>query len=209
MAITLDELRPTQLTNVYRCADRRPRSSRSFLDGYHPRALAPAVGVAAVASLVVWTGRWYLEDLSDLADRLGSWVVFALAWGVWPALVAVFLYRTVTYTYRLTDRALLVDFGPLSPPVPPVSLVEVTAVVVGGGWLFDGWGSAGSKCGLRIERLSFGECETRNTLPSRSATPWGSQGSSRDAVSGRLFIARRLGGFLVRPVLEPHRQAAG
>lgn len=105
-------------------------------NGYHPRALAPAIGIAVVASFVVWTGRWYLEDLSDLADRLGSWVVFALAWGVWPALAAVFLYRTVTYTYRLTDRAILVDFGPLSPPVPPIALVEVTAVVVGGGWVF-------------------------------------------------------------------------
>jgi hypothetical protein len=85
--------------------------------------------------LVVWTGRWYLEDLSDFSERVGSLVVFALAWGVWPALAAVLLYRTVTFTYRLTDRALLVDFGFLSSPVPPVPLAELTGVVAGGGWL--------------------------------------------------------------------------
>lgn len=103
--------------------------------GYHPRALAPAIGLAAVVSLVVWTGRWFLEDLSDFSDRVGSLVVFALAWGVWPALVAVLLYRTVTFTYRLTDRALLVDFGFLSAPVPPVPLLELTGVAAGGGWV--------------------------------------------------------------------------
>lgn len=103
--------------------------------GYHPRAMAPAIGLAAGASLLVWTGRWYLQDLSDFADRVGTLVFFALAWAVWPALVAIFLYRTITYTYRLTDRALLTDFGFLSPPVPPIALGQVGAVVIGGTWL--------------------------------------------------------------------------
>lgn len=103
--------------------------------GYHPRAMAPAVALTAAASLVVWTGTLYLDDLSDLADRIGGWAVFGVAWGVWPAVAGVFLYRTVTLTYRLTDRSVLVDFGPLYPPAPPVPLAGVTAVVVGGGWL--------------------------------------------------------------------------
>jgi len=102
--------------------------------GYHPRALTPAIALAGVASLLMWTGRWYLEDLSTLSDRLGSLVVFATAWGVWVVLAGVFLYRTVTYTYRLTDRSLLVDFGFLAAPVPPISLVDVLTVAVGGGW---------------------------------------------------------------------------
>jgi membrane protein YdbS with pleckstrin-like domain len=85
--------------------------------------------------LIVWTGRWFLEDLSDLADRVGALALFALAWAVWPAVAAVFLYRTVTYTYRLTDRSVVVDFGFLSRPVPPIPLAEVTAVVLGGGWV--------------------------------------------------------------------------
>jgi hypothetical protein len=108
--------------------------------GYHPRDMAPAVALVAAASLVVWTGRWYLDDISVLADRLGAWAMFALAWAVWPAIAAVFLYRTVTFTYRLTDRAVLVDFGPLSRPVAPVWLKDVTAVVTGGGWLGRRWG---------------------------------------------------------------------
>jgi membrane protein YdbS with pleckstrin-like domain len=105
-------------------------------NGYHPRALAPAIGLAGILSVLLWTGRWYLEDLSELSDRLGSLVVFSLAWGVWLLLAAVFLYRTVTFTYRLTDRALLVDFGFIAPPVPPIPLADVTTVAVGGGWIF-------------------------------------------------------------------------
>jgi membrane protein YdbS with pleckstrin-like domain len=103
--------------------------------GYHPRAALPALALAAVASLLVWTGRWYFDDLSDFADAVGDWVVFALAWAVWPAVAAVFLYKTVTHTYRLTDRAVLAEFGFLAPPVPPIPLKDVTAVVSGGGWL--------------------------------------------------------------------------
>jgi membrane protein YdbS with pleckstrin-like domain len=103
--------------------------------GYHPRTMAPVVALLAVASLVLWTGQWYQADLSELADRIGSLTLFALAWAVWPALIAVYLYRTVTYTYRLTDRAMLVDFGFLSRPVPAISFATVTAVVSGAGWL--------------------------------------------------------------------------
>ena len=103
--------------------------------GYSPRALAPVVAAAAAASLLLWTGQYYLDDLSDLAARAGTLAVFALAWGVWPVLGFMFLYRTVTVTYRLTDRALLVDFGPFARPVPPVPLAAVTGVAVAGGWL--------------------------------------------------------------------------
>jgi hypothetical protein len=120
--------------------------------GYHPRALAPTIGLAAVASLIVWTGLWFFEDLTDLADRLGSLVIFALAWGVWPALAAVFLYRTVTYMYRLTDRALLVDFGFVARPVPPLELNEITAVVIGSGWF--------------LRRLGVGWIEVRTSVRS-------------------------------------------
>ncbi len=112
--------------------------------GYHPRAMAPIVVAVAVASLLVWTGQWYLDDLSELTKRAGALAVFALAWGAWPALGAVFLYRTVTYTYRLTDRTLVVDFGSWFRPVPPIALVEVVEVragarilgrVLGVGWV--------------------------------------------------------------------------
>jgi membrane protein YdbS with pleckstrin-like domain len=103
--------------------------------GYHPRTMAPLGIVLVLVSLVLWTGQWYQSDLSDLADRIGSLTLFALAWAVWPALVAIFLYRTVTYTYRLTDREVLVDFGFLFRPVPAVPLSDISAVVTGGSWL--------------------------------------------------------------------------
>ena len=101
--------------------------------GYHPRAAAPALAAAAVASLVVCVGRWHQDDLSELAKRAGALAVFALAWGVWPVLGAVYLYRAATYTYRLTDRAVLIDFGFRYRPVPPVWLREVTEVRSGAG----------------------------------------------------------------------------
>jgi hypothetical protein len=103
--------------------------------GYHPRAMLPVFVLAAAVSLVLWTGRWFLDDLSELADRVGTLALFAMAWGVWPVLAALFLYRTITYTYRLTDRTVLAEFGFLSRPVPPIALADATAVTTGGGWL--------------------------------------------------------------------------
>lgn len=103
--------------------------------GYHPLALAPLVAVAASISLLVWTGQWYLDGMSVFAAEIGGWATFAVAWGVWPALVLVFLYRTVTYTYRLTDRAVYADFGPAFRPVAPLPLADLGGVAVGGGWL--------------------------------------------------------------------------
>jgi hypothetical protein len=102
--------------------------------GYHPRAALPAFATAAVLTAVVLSGRWYLVGLSELAERAGAWAVFALAWAVWPALVIVFLYRTVFYSYRLTDRMLLADFGFLFYPVTPVPLTDVQTVTYGGAW---------------------------------------------------------------------------
>ena len=101
--------------------------------GYHPRAAASAIIVAGVLNVLVLSGRWYLVGLSELADRVGAWAVFALAWAVWPGLIGVFLYRAITYTYRLTDRAVLADFGFFSPPIKPIAHTDVMSVVVGGG----------------------------------------------------------------------------
>jgi membrane protein YdbS with pleckstrin-like domain len=111
--------------------------------GYHPRAAAPVIFLAALLNVMVLSGRWCLVGLSELADSVGALAVFALAWAVWPGLLAVFLYRTVTYTYRLTDRTVLVDFGFFSPRIEPIALSEVSSVAVGGGslsrWLGVGW----------------------------------------------------------------------
>ncbi len=110
--------------------------------GYHPRAMAPGAMLLAFASVLVWAGHWYFDDISELADWLGFWARFGLAWAVWPAFAGVFLYRTVTFTYRVTDQSVLVDFGPLYQPVSPVWFKDVTSVVVGGWmvrWFGVGW----------------------------------------------------------------------
>jgi uncharacterized membrane protein YdbT with pleckstrin-like domain len=132
-----------------------PAQADRLWTGYHPRAAVPAVAGTALVALLVWTGRWYVEDLSGLADRVGALAVFAMAWGVWPAVAAVYLYRAATYTYRLTDRAVLIDFGFWHRPVPPVWLTEITAVRAGAGWVgrLLGVGWVEVRTALRTERL--------------------------------------------------------
>jgi hypothetical protein len=97
--------------------------------------MVPGLALAGGVSVVLLSGRWYLEDLSGLADRAGALAVYGMALAVWPGLLAVLLYRAVTYTYRLTDRAILIDRGPLARPEPPVRLAELTGVEAGAGWL--------------------------------------------------------------------------
>jgi membrane protein YdbS with pleckstrin-like domain len=117
--------------------------------------MAPLFLGAVVVNVALLIGRWYLEDLSVLAERVGGLVVFGLAWAIWPGLVAVFLYRTVTHTYRLTDRALLVDRGFLSRPIQPVPLEQVQSVTVECRWLARRLriGSLEVRAGERIVRL--------------------------------------------------------
>ena len=91
--------------------------------GYDPRAAVPHVMVAAAVSAALLAGRWYFEMPG------GALAVYALVLAVWPGLLGVALYRAVTYTYRLTDRALLVDWGLAFPAEPPAWLADVTGVV--------------------------------------------------------------------------------
>jgi len=142
-------------------ADDRALADRGWW-GYDPRAMFPAVAAAAAASAAVLSGRWYLEGLSWLADRAGALAVFGLAVAVWPGLIAVLLYRAVTYTYRLTDRAVLVDRGFLARPEPPVWLAELTAVEAGAGWV-------GRRLGVGWVRLTAGGRIVRLTGVSRPA----------------------------------------
>ncbi len=107
-----------------------PAQADRAWSGYHPRAALPAVAVAAVVSLLVWMARWYLADVSELTEHLGALAVIALAWGAWPVLATAYVYRMVTYTYRLTDRAVLIDFGFWHRPVAPLWLREVREVRV-------------------------------------------------------------------------------
>lgn len=137
----------------------RPTDDPALADrgwrGYDWRAGVPVVVVAAVASAGLLVGRWELDELSAFADRVGALAVFALAVAVWPLLLARLAYRTVTYTYRLTDRAVLLDYGFLHRPEPPVWLKDVTRVEAGATWVGRrlGVGCVTLTAGLRVVRL--------------------------------------------------------
>ena len=103
--------------------------------GYDPRAAFPHLGAADAASVALLAGRWYLDDLSELVDRVGALALYGLVLAVWPGLLVILFYRAVTYTYRLTDRAVLVDRGFRNRPEPPIWLVDVTGVTSGASWL--------------------------------------------------------------------------
>ena len=117
--------------------------------GYDPRAMVPGLAVAAVISALLVSGRWYLDDLSRFADRVGALAVYAMALAVWPGLIVVLVYRCVTYTYRLTDRAVLIDRGFRFRPEPHVLLADLTGVTSGCSWL-------GRRLGVGWVQLAIG-----------------------------------------------------
>lgn len=121
--------------------------------GYDPRAMIPELVLAAAVSVVLLSGRW-LPELSEFVHRAGVLAVYAMALAVWPGLLAVLIYRAVTHTYRLTDRAVLIDRGPLSRPEPPVWLNEVGDVTSGAGWV-------GRQLGVGWVELTAGGREVR------------------------------------------------
>ena len=97
--------------------------------GFEPRAALPMLVVAASASAALLAGRWYLDDLA------AALVTYLLVLALWPTLLGLTLYRAITYTYRITDRALLVDRGFLNRPVAPIWLKDITDVRTGSNWL--------------------------------------------------------------------------
>lgn len=96
--------------------------------GYNVRAMMPLVALAGVFSLLDLLGRWFVADLSRFAEEVGSLVLFLPVVLMWSVVVALLLYRTITYTYRLTDRAILVDRGFRWPPESPVWLSDIQEV---------------------------------------------------------------------------------
>lgn len=96
--------------------------------GYDPRALMPIFAVAVVISLTLLAGRWLSTDLSEFADRTGSLVLFLPVALMWVLLFIVGLYRTVTFTYRLTGKAIFVDRGFRWMPEAPMPLLDIDDV---------------------------------------------------------------------------------
>lgn len=98
--------------------------------GYDPRAGFPAILLAASVSILLLVGRWALEDLSWFADQAGALVVYAVTLAIWPGLLATLCYRAITYTYRVTDRGIIIDWGFRNLPEAPVWFHELVAVEV-------------------------------------------------------------------------------
>jgi len=96
--------------------------------GYDPRAAVPLIVLAAAVSAMLLAGRWYLDDLTAAV------VPYAIVLAVWPTLLGLAFYRAITYTYRLTDRALLVDRGFLNRHEPPIWFKDVMKVETGSQW---------------------------------------------------------------------------
>ena len=101
--------------------------------GYDPRAAIPRVVVAGAVSAGVMVGRWHLQDMSAVAERVGPWVFFVLSACAWLIMLTV-AYRLVTYTYRVTESGLLVDLGSRNPPEPMIPWKDVTGVDAGASW---------------------------------------------------------------------------
>ena len=103
--------------------------------GYHLRATIPWFVFGIGVDIFVLVGRWYLDDLPDTAHRVAAIGAYVAALVGSSLLVAALLYRTIHYTYRLTDRALLIDKGFLSQYLPPIWLNEIATVKARTNWV--------------------------------------------------------------------------
>jgi hypothetical protein len=116
------------------------RATRELEDrgwrGYDPRAAVPAAAAAVALSAALLAGRWAVaSDVTTLHDRFATLAVYASVLAVWPVVLGLAAYRAVARTYRLTDRAVLIDWGPFARPEPPVWLADLAEVRAGAGWL--------------------------------------------------------------------------
>lgn len=103
--------------------------------GYDARATIPWILFGVGVDTFVLVGRWYLDELSGTVHRaavIGAYVT-ALVGSL--LLVAALLYRTVSYTYRLTDRALLIDKGYFSRYAAPIWLDDIAEVKTRSSWI--------------------------------------------------------------------------
>ena len=98
--------------------------------GYDLRAAIPLFALALASTVVLLAGRWYMGDI------VAQIVPYLLVLAVWPLLLGLALYRAVTYTYRITDRALLVDRGFRNRPEPVIWFAEVLQVTHGASWMY-------------------------------------------------------------------------
>jgi uncharacterized membrane protein YdbT with pleckstrin-like domain len=103
--------------------------------GYNVRAAIPWLCFGVAVDIFVLVGRWSLDDLSSSAHRIAAIGAYVAALVGSSLLVTALLYRAVTYTYRLTDRAVLIDKGYFSLYQPPIWLDEIAEVATRASWI--------------------------------------------------------------------------
>lgn len=90
------------------------------------KGLIPVAGILMLISLVVLSpGSW----LADWVGLEREWTTFILFWLViilWVLAVSRWFYLGACYVYRLTNRAVHIDFGPFHLPIPAIPLEEIT-----------------------------------------------------------------------------------
>jgi len=121
--------------------------------GYDSRAALPFVALAALVTVALLGGRWIFNE------TLHGILPYAIVLLIWPALLGTWLYRSITYTYRITDRALLVDLGFRHPPIPPIAFQDLASVEHGANWvhaaLHIGWVRATARDGRTVKLKSI------------------------------------------------------
>jgi hypothetical protein len=121
--------------------------------GYDLRAAVPLLVLAALLTAALLASRFYFNEFLDAI------LTYFLVLVIWPALLFVAVYRAVTYTYRLTDRALLVDRGFLHLPVPPLAYGAIARIEHGASPIYSmlgvGWVVVTMNDGLKVKLRSL------------------------------------------------------
>lgn len=103
--------------------------------GYSGWAMLPSFTVCLLASIVLLTARWFVEEVSNLSDRVGTLVFFGATLLIWIVQILRWMYRGASYVYRLTPKHLFIDRGVFDCPHPPIDLTKVIKVEAGSNFL--------------------------------------------------------------------------
>jgi len=105
-----------------------PSQPDLFWSGHSGWATLPSIVIGVAMSATVMLGAEYLSQWTLLHDE---WAAFAAFWVIlicWAGMAIVWTYRSASFVYRLTSKALYLDFGRLYGPTPPILLASITDV---------------------------------------------------------------------------------
>lgn len=93
------------------------------------RGAAPLFALALLLTFSLLVTRLLFNELLD------ALIAYLIVLVLWPTLLFVAVYRAVTYTFRITDRALVVDRGFLHGPILPLPYAGIAKVEHGDNWI--------------------------------------------------------------------------